>query len=395
MADLLMAMQAPDPGSPSAGQGQRRLFRLILAAVVLFLTWAAFAQLDEVAVGQSKVIPFSRAQVIQSLDGGIVTRLDVHEGDVVERGQLLARLDPVQAEATTGEAMARIASLKARAARLDAEMRGAGHVGFPPEVLAEPGLAAREQAAFAQNRAAIGQALADLGQQRQLAGQQLALALPLLQTGATNEAELLRLRQQVADLTSRINAARSQYDVALKKDFAETMAELEPLEQVAKGRAATLDRTEIRSPVRGVVKEIRVSTIGGVVAPGGVVMEIVPLGDQLLVEARISPRDIAFIRPGQAATVKITAYDSSIYGSLPGKVETVSPDSVLDEVDRRTTYYKVLVRTDKAWLRTTDGKRHPIMPGMVASVEIRTGRKTVLAYLLKPLEKAREALRER
>jgi adhesin transport system membrane fusion protein len=380
--------------SPS-DKGHRRLFWLILAVVVIFFTWAAFAKLDEVATGQSKVIPFSRAQVIQSLEGGIVTQIDVHEGDVVNRGQLLARLDPVQAEATTGEALAKITSLKARAARLDAEMRGAGSVTFPQEVLAEPEIAAREQAAFAQNRAAIGQALADLGQQRRLAGQQLDLALPLLQTGATNDAEVLRLRQSVADLTSRLNATRSQYDVALKKDYAETMAELEPLEQVAKGRAATLNRTEIRSPVPGIVKEIRVSTIGGVVAPNGVLMEIVPLGDQLLLEARINPRDIAFIRPGQAATVKITAYDSSIYGSLPGRVETVSPDSEVDEVDRRTTYYKTLVRTQKAWLETKDGKRHPIMPGMVATVEIRTGRKTVLAYLLKPLDKAAEALRER
>jgi adhesin transport system membrane fusion protein len=373
----------------------RRLFWLLLLTVAAFIAWSHWAVLDEVAVGESKVIPFSRSQMIQSLEGGILERLDVHEGDVVAQGQTLARLDPVMAQATTDEALARIVGLKARAARLDAEMRGAASVRFPEDVQAQPEVAAREAAAFRQNRSAIGQTLADLAAQRKLASQQLELALPLLKSGASNDAEILRLREKVADLTSRVNAARSGYDVALKKDYAQTMAELEPLQEVAKGRADTLQRTEIHSPVRGVIKEIRVSTIGGVVAPGGVLMEIVPLGDELLVEARINPRDIAFIRPGQEATVKITAYDSAIYGTLPSQVENVSPDSVVDEVDRRSTYYKVRVRTRKAYLETLDGKQHPIMPGMVASVEIRTGRKTVLDYLLKPLDRAAEALRER
>ncbi|MDR2187334.1 MAG: HlyD family efflux transporter periplasmic adaptor subunit [Azonexus sp.] len=390
MAERLFAMTRP-----SASAGQRRLFWLLLVVVAVFFIWAALAELDEVAIGESKVIPFSRSQMIQSLEGGIVARLDVHEGDVVANGQILAQLDPVLAAANTGEARARIVGLKARAARLDAEIRGLASVSFPDDVLAEAAVAARENAAFHENRAAIAQTLADLSEQQKLASQQLNLALPLLQSGATNDVEILRLREKVADLNSRINAARSEYEVALKKDYAVTMAELEPLEQVARGRAATLKRTEIRSPARGIVKEIRVSTIGGVVAPGGVLMEIVPLGDQLLVEARISPRDIAFIRPGQEATVKITAYDSSIYGALPGAVETVSPDSMVDEVDRRSTYYKVYVRTQKAYLETSDGKQYPIMPGMVASVEIRTGHKSVLAYLLKPLDKAAEALRER
>ncbi|MDR2195191.1 MAG: HlyD family type I secretion periplasmic adaptor subunit [Gallionellaceae bacterium] len=380
---------------PPAGSGQRRIYYILLSAVMIFVVWATFADLDEVAVGESKVIPSSRSQMIQSLEGGIVSRLDVREGDIVQRDQVLAKLDPVMAAATTGEAQARILALKGRAARIDAEMLGARNVDFPDEVKAAPDIVAREEASFKKNRAAITQTLADLSEQRRLANQQLELAVPLLKSGATNDAEVLRLRQAVADLNSRYNAAKNEYDVALKKDFSDTMAELEPLEQIVKGRVSTLDRTEIRSPVRGIVTEIRVSTIGGVVAPGGVLMEIVPLDDKLLVEAKISPRDIAFIHPGQEATIKITAYDSAIYGTLPGAVETISPDSVLDEVDRRTTYYKVYVRTQKAYLETTDGKRHPIMPGMVASAEIRTGHKTVLQYLLKPLDRAAEALRER
>jgi adhesin transport system membrane fusion protein len=390
MADVLYSsMRQPSETA------HRRLFWLLVSAVVGFLVWATFAKLDEVATGESKVIPYMRSQTIQSLEGGIVSRLEVHEGDMVQQGQVLAQLDPVLAASNTGETKAKIIGLKARAARLDAEIWGAASIGFPAEVLAEPAVAAREEAAFRQNQAAINQTLADLGEQRKLASRQLELALPLLKSGATNDAEILRLRQQVADLTSKINAARSEYDVALKKDYAATMSDLEPLEQVAKGRDATLQHTEIRSPVRGIVKEIRIPTIGGVVAPGGVILEVVPLGDQLLIEARISPRDIAFIRPGQEATVKITAYDSAIFGTLPGEVETISPDSVIDDVDRRTSYYKVYVRTQKAYLETHDGVHHPIMPGMVATVEIRTGRKTVLTYLIKPFNKAGEALRER
>jgi adhesin transport system membrane fusion protein len=156
-----------------------------------------------------------------------------------------------------------------------------------------------------------------------------------------------------------------------------------------------LRRTVIRSPARGIVKDIRVSTVGGVVQPGGVLMEIVPLDDQLLIEARLSPRDIAFIHPGQEATVKITAFEPSIYGSLPAKVERISPDTIEDQVDRRVYYYRVYVLTQHAYLETRDGKRHPILPGMVATAEIRTGRRTVFEYLVKPLNRAAEALRER
>jgi adhesin transport system membrane fusion protein len=390
-----MADRLYNTAQPSASRVNRKLYYILLVGVVLFFIWAAFAELDEVAVGDAKVIPLSRSQMIQSLEGGIVARLDVHEGNIVARDQVIAQLDPAIAAATAGEDKAKIVALKGRAARLDAEIQGATSITFPDDVKAAPDVVAREQAAFSKNRAAIAQTLADLGEQRKLASQQLDLAVPLLKSGATNDAEVLSLRARVADLTSRINSARNEYDVALKKEFSDTMTELEPLEQAAKGRADALQRTEIRSPVHGIVKEVRVSTIGGVVAPGGVLMEIVPLGDQLLLEARISPRDIAFIHPGQEATIKITAYDSSIYGTLPGTVETISPDSVVDEVDRRTTYYKVYVRTQKAYLETPDGQRHSIMPGMVATVEVRTGRKTVLQYLLKPLDKAAEALRER
>jgi adhesin transport system membrane fusion protein len=394
---LQTAKQSAPSGTPRNFQSPppRGLFWMILVTVVVFFVWASLAQLDEVAVGQSKVVPLSRSQIIQSLDGGIVAELFVHEGDIVQQNQLLVQLDPAMALATTGEARAKIIDLKARAARLQAAMDEHTEIKFPDDVLEHPEIVARERAALRQNQSAINQTVADLSKQRELAQRKFDLAQPLLETGAANEVEILNLQQQVADLNTRINSTRNEYMVALKRDYSQTMSELAPLEQMARGRTEQLNRTEIHAPTKGIVQAIRISTIGGVVTPGGVLMEITPLDDQLLIEARINPRDIAFIRPGQEANIKITAYDSSIYGILQAKVVTISPDSVLDDVDRRNFYYRVFLRTDKAYLQTDDGVQHAIIPGMVATAEIRTGHRSVLSYLTKPLNKAAEALRER
>lgn len=373
----------------------RSLLWLMVAAIAIFIAWAAFAELDEVAIGDGKVTPASKGQIIQSLEGGIVAELAVREGDIVEAGQKLATLNPVQARSSMEETLVRIVALQARAARLQAEMTDQREVVFPSELAGETAVVDRERQLFVANRRAFTENVANLRQQLRLADDELKITVPLLRTGASNEVEVLRLRQRAAEFATKLAASQSEYYVALKADFAKTMADLEPLLKVREGRADQLRRTVITSPARGIVKDIRVSTIGGVVGSGGVLMEIVPLGDQLLIEARLSPRDIAFIHPNQEATVKITAYDSSIYGTLPAKVERVSPDTIEDQVDKRVYYYRVYVLTEHSYLETADGKRHPILPGMVATTEIRTGRKTILAYLLKPLNKAGEALRER
>lgn len=378
----------------SGATRSRALLWLINAAIFIFLVWAAFAELDEVAVGEGKVTPASKGQIIQSLEGGILGELPVREGDIVEAGQKIAELDPAQARSSMEETLARIAVLEARAARLQAEMADEQDVTFAAG-LGQESLIGRERQLFVANRRAFAENVANIRNQLRLAEDELKITTPLLRTGASNEVEVLRLRQKVAELTTKLSATQSEYYVALKTDFAKTMADLEPLLKVRDGRADQLRRTVLVSPARGIVKDIRVSTIGGVIGPGGVLMEIVPLGDQLLIEARISPRDIAFIHPGQEATVKITAYESSIYGTLAARVDRISPDTIEDQVDRKNYYYRVYVLTDQAYLETRDGKRHPIMPGMVATIEIRTGRKTVLAYLVKPLNKAGEALRER
>jgi len=368
---------------------------LIVASMAIFLIWSYFAVLDEVAIGEGKVTPASKGQIIQSLEGGILSELVVHEGDVVENGQKLATLDPALSRSSVEEAAQKIIALQARAARLRAEIENKSDIIFPPELADEKAVIERERQLFRTDVQAFHENVSQLSRQLRLAQQEIDIAMPLLKTGATNEVEILRLKQKAAELSTKLAATKGQYSVALKSDYATTMADLGPLLKVREGRADQLRRTVITSPTRGIVKDVRVNTIGGVIGPGGELMEIVPLDDQLLVEARLSPRDIAFIHPDQAATVKITAFEPSIFGTLDATVQNISPDTIEDQVDKRLYYYRVYLLTKHAYLETKDGKRHAIMPGMVATAEIRTGQKTVLDYLIKPLNRAAEALRER
>ncbi|EGT5759853.1 HlyD family efflux transporter periplasmic adaptor subunit [Cronobacter sakazakii] len=367
---------------------------LTLAALMLFFVWAWFATLDEVTVGTGKITPSSRAQVIESLDGGIVNALMVHEGDVVERGQMLARLDPTRFQSNYGEAAARARALRASSERLRSELTGEP-LQFSEESMREPALVTRERQLYESRRRNLNETLENLQKTYNLVMAELRMTQPLVAKGAASEVEVIRLQRQAAELKGKMDDARNQFAVRAREEQVKNNADLDAQLQVMAGKADQLDRATLFSPVRGVVKDIQVTTVGGVLQPGGKLMEIVPLEDQLLVETRINPRDIAYIRPGLPATVKITAYDSSIYGDLKGEVEMVSPDTLQDEVKRDQFYYRVYVRTKSAELKNRNGKRFPILPGMVANVEIKTGQKTVLDYLIKPLNKVKEALRER
>ena len=367
---------------------------LSLIGLVVFFVWAWFAMLDEVTVGTGKVTPSSHAQVIESLDGGIVNALLVQEGDIVEQGEMLARLDPTRFQSNYGEAAARARALRASSERLRAELTGEP-LTFSEESLREPNLVARERQLYESRRRNLNETVSNLQKTLELINAEIRMTQPLVAKGAAGQVEVIRLQRQVAELRGKIDEARNQYAVRAREEQVKNDADLDAQIQAMAGKADQLDRATLYSPVRGVVKDIQVTTVGGVLQPGGKLMEIVPLEDKLLIETRINPRDIAYIRPGLPATVKVTAYDSSIYGNLNGNVEVVSPDTIQDEVQRDQFYYRVYVRTEHAELENRSGKRFPILPGMVASVEIKTGQKTVMDYLIKPLNKVKEALRER
>jgi adhesin transport system membrane fusion protein len=367
---------------------------LTLLGLVVFIAWATFAILDEVTVGTGKITPSTHAQVIESLDGGIVSALMVKEGDIVEHGQMLARLDPTRFQSNYGEAAARVRALRASSERLRSELTGEP-LRFSAESMREPDLVARERQLYESRRRNLNETVANLQKTHQLVMSELRMTQPLVAKGAASDVEVIRLQRQATELKGKIDEARNQFAVRAREEQVKNNADLDAQLQVMAGKADQLDRAVLNSPVRGIVKDVQINTVGGVVQPGGKLMEIVPLEDQLLVETRINPRDIAYIRPGLPATVKVTAYDSSIYGDLKGTVEVVSPDTLQDEVRRDQFYYRVYVRTQSAELKNRSGKSFPILPGMIANVEIKTGQKSVMDYLIKPLNKLNEALRER
>nr|WP_093106770.1 HlyD family type I secretion periplasmic adaptor subunit [Pseudomonas sp. Z003-0.4C(8344-21)] len=390
----------PDPMSYLDGRDERAIAggaKVIWGCALMlacFIAWAAWFEVVEVSTGTGKVVPSSREQVIQSMEGGILEQLNVSEGALVERGQILAQLDPVRNQSNVGESAAKYRAALASVNRLQAEV-SEKPLTFDPSLQDFPELIRAETELFQTRRKGLAETLDGIQSSLKLVRSELAITENLAKIGASSRVEVLRLTRQRSELELKATEARSDYMVRAREDLAKANAEAQMLEAVIRGRTDSLSRLTLRSPVRGIVKDIEVSTIGGVIAPNGQVMQIVPLDEQLLIETRISPRDIAFIHPGQAAKVKITAFDYSIYGSLDGEVVTISPDTIQDEAKPEIFYYRVFIRTASDELRNKAGKRFAIVPGMIATVDIRTGEKTVLDYLIKPLNRAREALRER
>lgn len=367
---------------------------LMLCALAAGLAWAATSKVEEITRGNAKVIPSSREQIIQSLEAGILTALLVKEGDVVQAGQPLLKIDPTKANAVLQEGSNKVLALRATAARLRAEARGT-QLTFPKDVQANAELLRNETNTYNAKRLAVEQSIATLKRSKELIGRELAMTEPMVAQGLVAEVELLRIRRQFNELQLQIQERLNKWRADAANELVKVESELSQGNEVVTARADQVKRTVIYAPLRGTVKNIRINTIGGVIQPAQDIMEIIPLEDRLLVEAKIRPHDVAFLRPGLAATVKISAYDYSIYGGLNGQVELISADTLREE--RKTeeeNYYRVVVRTDASSL-TKGGAELPIIPGMTASVEIRTGEKSVLDYLLKPVLKVREALRER
>ena len=370
------------------------LYSTVLVLLV-FVVWAAWAQLEEVTTGSGKVIPTSREQVIQSLEAGVLAEIMVSEGDTVEADQPLLRIDDVRQGASVKEGQSKVDALLAAAARLRAESQG-GALVFPAEVQRRaPELIRNERETFEARRRSLDASLGAQQQALRLAQDELRITEPMAAGGYVSDVEVLRIKRTLAEAKGRISELSGKFRAEAAAELARVESELAGQRAGLTSREDTFRRTVLRAPKRGVVKNIRINTLGGVIQPGQDLLEIIPMDDSLLIETRIRPSDIAFLRPGMEAIVKVTAYDSAVYGWLPAKLVQISPDTLRDEVRRDETYYRALVRTDAAALKTPDGKSLPIIPGMLAQVDIKTGQKSVLSYVFKPVLRAKEALRER
>ena len=410
----------------------RQLLRLAAFALLIMLIWAAFASIDEVTRGEARVVPTSQLQIVQSVDGGVVTELLVKEGQTVEAGQLLLKVDPTRFVSSMLESRSAQLAMQAKVLRLQALTRGTAFIPSPELTREVPDVVAQETRLYESRRAEINAQISiaqnQLGQRQQelnevrarreqaergleLMTKELNATRPMIASGAVSEVEVFRLEREVARLrgdreqaTAQIARVQSAILEATRKieevqltsrnqmsaELSETMSKLASLSQGGLALQDKVKHADIKSPMRGIVKRLLVNTVGAVVQPGKEVVEVVPLDDALILEVQITPKDIGFLRPGQEATVKFTAYDFSIYGGLSADVIQIGADSVLDE--KGNAFYHIRVRTRKSSL----GPGLPVIPGMVAQVDILTGKKTILSYLLKPVLRAKaNALTER
>jgi adhesin transport system membrane fusion protein len=405
----------------------RWLLRIVWVTLVLGLLWAGLAQVDEITRGEGRVIPSKHLQILQSLDGGVVSEILVKEGQIVEAGQVLVNIDTTRFDSSLAENRSQYLSLLTRVARLKALAEDMPFIAPPEAVAQTPKTVEAELQAYQAARSALAAQLSvgeqQLAQRRQeiteaqakreqaaqayqFTMKELNYTRPLIASGAVSEVDVLRLEReasrfvgerdiaaaQIVKAQSALNeSGRKIQEVTLqfrseaRKDLSETLARMNASAAGSAGLADKVDKSVIRSPLRGTVKKLYVATVGGVVQPGKDIVEVVPLEETLLLDARVLAKDIAFIRPGDKTIVKFTAYDYTIYGGLEGRVEVIGADSVTD--DKGNTFYMVRVRTGKSQL----AKGLPIIPGMVAEVNILTGQKSVLAYLLKPVLRARQS----
>ncbi len=370
------------------------LLYVMVIFVAVMLYWASQANLEQVVRGTGKVIPSSSVQLIQSLEGGIIEKIMVDEGDVVEKGQLLLKIDDTVIGAAYNESMSRRDALQARMTRLKAEAQGSKEVKFTQEMAsARPDLVKSEKELFLKRLNDLDGGLATLRRGLELAQKEINLMKPLLKSGAFSEIEYLRLEREINERAGTIESRTSQYQKSALEEYDASKAMLEALLESIKGFQDRVVRTEVRSPVKGTINEIHINTVGRVIKAGEDIMEIVPLEDTLLIEANVKPSDIASIYPGQDAVVKITAYDFGSYGGLDGKVERIGVDTTMNELGE--SFYKIKVRTHKSSI-VFEGEEKPIIPGMITEVDILSGKKTVMEYFLTRFRRTQQrALKEK
>ncbi len=384
-----------DSSSPQ-WMGLRWTVWIIAAVLGLFLLWAHWAVIDQITRAPGVVIASSKTQVIQSMDGGTIDTLLVKEGDVVEADQLLLRFDKTRVQAAYMESQAKLMGLTATVARLQSEVLGTPLV-FPPNVMQYPQFVQAQTQLHTKRQALIRDEVQSLQGLVVLAEKELAFTAPLLQSGDVSLTEVIRLQRQVAELKAQINNKNNRYFQDAQAELSKAQEDLAMVQQNLAQRKNQLDLTELRAPVRGVVKNVRITTQGGVVRAGEEVMQIVPLQDDLVIQAKVSSSDIAFLKIGRPATIKFDAYDYTIYGDLQGKLTYISPDTLTEDLKQgELPYYRAMILTDGRRFSSRPHEQLDIQPGMTATVEIKMGQRSVLSYLLKPITKTMsESLGER
>jgi adhesin transport system membrane fusion protein len=360
---------------------------IVFAVLLIFGVWAYWAKLDQITRAPGAVIASSKTQIIQSQEGGTINDLLVKEGDTVEADQVLVKFERTRFETSYLEARAKAAGLLATVARLQAEMLGT-KLEFPSELNKYPEFKKSQAMLFNKRQAAIKEDVAALQSMIKLVQQELEMTEPLLKSGDVSRTDILRLQRQLVELKSQVTNKRNKYFQDAQAELSKAQEELAGVQQSLTQRKSQLDLTELRAPVRGVVKNVRITTLGGVIRPGEEVMQIVPLEDDLVIQAKVSPADIAFLKPGQDVAVKIDAYDYTVYGELSGKLTYISADTLSEDLRQgEQPYYRAQVRTVGRQFSGRPDEKLEIQPGMTATIEVKTGQRTVLQYLTKPVIK--------
>ncbi|MFO6430498.1 HlyD family efflux transporter periplasmic adaptor subunit [Erythrobacter sp. W302b] len=366
--------------------------------IIASITWARWAELDQITRAPGTVIPVGRVQIVQSVNGGEIARINVREGDQVRRGQVLVVLSKVREAAAVEEAQGKVAALLSQRTRIDAELFDKPLV-FPAEARAYSDFVRNQTQLYQRRREALAAELASLAEMKALLKQELDLNLPLLKTGDVARVEVIRMERSIVDVEGQMSTIRQRYIQELQTELARTEEELVTAQQVLAQRNDALKVTELVAPTDGIVKNVRLTTVGGVLRAGDEVLQIVPTGEVLVVEAKVPPRDIAFVKAGQSASIKFDAYDYSTYGPASGKVTYISPDTLREEGadGKQEVYYRVSLDVDVSGMRPKEpGEKIVIQPGMTIIAEIKTGKNTVFDYLTKPITKTfSESLQEK
>jgi membrane fusion protein, adhesin transport system len=367
--------------------GARLTLWVALAGSIALIYWAAWAEIDQITRASGQIIVSERTQVVQATEGGALKKLLVKEGDVVKKGQLLGVLQRTRAQAAVNDSAAKVAALRITLARLSAEVYGQP-LQFPPALLEYREYIQNQTALYNQRKLALSEELAALSNSLKLANEELTMNQPLLQAGDVSRADVLRLQRQASDIQSQITNKRNKYLQDAQAEMSKAREDLSSQSEALADRSQLLGNTELIAPADGIIKNIKISTLGGVLRPSEELLQIVPTGGHLIIEAKLKPAEVAFIRVGLPATIKLDAYDYSIFGSMRGIVSYISPDTLSEDTKQgELVYYRVQIKITDREFKATAAQNIELRPGLTALVEIKTGTRSVLTYLTKPISK--------